>query len=56
MTYNPNTKVLRRETLNVNRTLMQRYYLVQKVKEADVIGIVVATLGVGAWLRELLSN
>jgi diphthamide biosynthesis protein 2 len=38
---------MRQETLNVNRALMQRYYLVQKAKDCDVIGILVGTLAVG---------
>jgi diphthamide biosynthesis protein 2 len=39
----------RLESAQVNRALMRRYVLVQKAKDADVIGIVVGTLGVGKW-------
>jgi diphthamide biosynthesis protein 2 len=37
----------RKESVQVNRMLMKRYFLVQKAKDADTIGIVVGTLGVG---------
>lgn len=37
----------RQESVQVNRMLMKRYFLVQKAKDADTIGIVVGTLGVG---------
>ncbi|CAG8461635.1 1987_t:CDS:10 [Acaulospora colombiana] len=43
--YDPETRVGRQESLHVNRALMKRYYMVQKAKDADVIGIVVGTLG-----------
>ncbi|CAG8504935.1 14499_t:CDS:10 [Ambispora leptoticha] len=49
-TYNPQTREGRRETLQVNRALMKRYYMVQKAKDADVIGIVAGTLGVASYL------
>lgn len=45
--YNPETKSGRLESAHVNRALMRRYFLVQKAKDADVIGIAVGTLGVG---------
>lgn len=45
--YNPETKKGRLESAHVNRALMRRYFLVQKAKDADVIGIAVGTLGVG---------
>lgn len=48
-TYNPKTKEARQESVQVNRMLMKRYFLVQKAKDADTIGIVVGTLGVGKW-------
>ena len=47
ITYNPEKEEAHRETVPVNRLLMKRYFLVQKAKDADVIGIVVGTLGVG---------
>jgi len=45
-TYNPTTMMLRRETLNVNQQLRKRYYLIEKAKDAKLIGILVATLGI----------
>jgi hypothetical protein len=44
--YSPESRELRRETLSVNKTLMRRYFLVEKTKDADIIGIVAGTLGV----------
>jgi hypothetical protein len=44
--YSPVNSELRRETLSVNKTLMRRYFLVEKTKDADIIGIVAGTLGV----------
>lgn len=49
--YNPVTKEGRLESAQVNRALMRRYFLVQKAKDADIIGIAVGTLGVGNVLR-----
>lgn len=46
-TYNPKTREARQESVQVNKMLMKRYFLVQKAKDADTIGIVVGTLGVG---------
>lgn len=45
--YNPEKKEGRLESAQVNKALMRRYFLVQKAKDADVIGIAVGTLGVG---------
>ncbi|KAI9254286.1 diphthamide biosynthesis protein 2 [Sporodiniella umbellata] len=50
-TYNPKTKVARKESVQVNRMLMKRYFLVQKAKDAETIGIVVGTLGVASYLN-----
>lgn len=44
--YNPATKTSRKESLNVNRALMKRFYLIEKAKDAQIVGIVVGTLGV----------
>ena len=49
-TYNPQTKTSRKETLNVNRALMKRYYMVEKAKDASVVGIVAGTLGMSDYL------
>ncbi|KAI8365398.1 diphthamide biosynthesis protein 2 [Radiomyces spectabilis] len=61
-TYDPKTKVARKETIQVNRMLMKRYFLVQKAKDANTIGIVVGTLGVASYmniiehLKKLIKN
>ena len=43
--YDPETLAGREETVAINRTLKRRYFLVQKAKEAEVVCIVVGTLG-----------
>ncbi|KAG2180493.1 hypothetical protein INT44_003497 [Umbelopsis vinacea] len=50
ITYNPEKEEAHKETVPVNRLLMKRYFLVQKAKDADVIGIVVGTLGVASYM------
>ncbi|OAC99193.1 hypothetical protein MUCCIDRAFT_181020 [Mucor lusitanicus CBS 277.49] len=50
-TYNPKTREARQESVQVNKMLMKRYFLVQKAKDADTIGIVVGTLGVASYLN-----
>lgn len=50
-TYNPRTQIFRQETLNVNQQLRKRYYLIEKAKDAKLIGILVATLGVANYLQ-----
>eukprot|EP00794_Sanderia_malayensis_P016645 gene16645-18335_t len=49
-TYDPDTKSARIEDLNVNKALMKRYYMIQKAKEAQTVGIVAGTLGVADYL------
>ncbi|XP_003741614.1 2-(3-amino-3-carboxypropyl)histidine synthase subunit 2 [Galendromus occidentalis] len=44
--FNPETSELRREGLTISRSLMRRHYLVEKAKDAAIIGILVGTLGV----------
>ena len=51
--YNPETSMCRKETLNVNRLLMKRYYLIEKAKDAQVVGILIGTLGVASYLSIL---
>ncbi|KAJ1974422.1 Diphthamide biosynthesis protein 2 [Dimargaris verticillata] len=41
------------QTPKNNRSLMKRYYLMQKARDADVVGIVVGTLGVAHYLEML---
>lgn len=45
--YDPNTQVVIVESTKTNKMLMRRYTAVQKARDADVIGILVGTLGVG---------
>uniref|UniRef100_A0A663EHG6 Diphthamide biosynthesis 2 n=1 Tax=Aquila chrysaetos chrysaetos TaxID=223781 RepID=A0A663EHG6_AQUCH len=60
--FDPATGCGRRETLNVNRALMRRLYLVERARDARVVGILVGTLGVAGYLavlqhlRELLRR
>lgn len=51
--YNPNTQDIRRESLAVNRQLMRRYYLVEKAKDAHIVGILAGTLGVQSYLSAI---
>ena len=46
-TFDPSTGTARKETLDVNRALMKRYYLMQKARDAEVIGIIVSSLSIG---------
>ena len=50
-TYNPQNNSLKKECLNVNQQLQRRYFLIQKAKDARLIGIIVATLGVADHLK-----
>ena len=56
-TFNPKVKGgrLREENVRVNRTLNRRFYLVEKAKNAEIIGIVAGTLGVCKSLSRSLS-
>jgi len=42
--------VIRIEGVNVNKSLMRRYNMIQKIMDSNSIGIVVGTLGVGGYL------
>ncbi|XP_043554955.1 2-(3-amino-3-carboxypropyl)histidine synthase subunit 2 isoform X1 [Chiloscyllium plagiosum] len=48
--FDPVKGVGRHETLNVNRALMKRYYMIERAKDAQVVGILVGTLGVADYL------
>ncbi|KAH9850904.1 diphthamide biosynthesis protein [Lenzites betulinus] len=48
--YDPATRETRRESGRTNKLLMRRYAVVQKSRDADVIGILVGTLGVANYL------
>ncbi|KAM9280000.1 2-(3-amino-3-carboxypropyl)histidine synthase subunit 2 [Cariama cristata] len=60
--FDPTTGCGRHENLNVNRALMRRLYLVERARDAHVVGILVGTLGVAGYLavlqhlRELLRR
>ncbi|MEQ2313785.1 Diphthamide biosynthesis protein 2 [Ameca splendens] len=41
------------ECVNVNRALMKRYYAIERAKDANVVGILVGTLGVADYLAIL---
>ncbi|XP_072275408.1 2-(3-amino-3-carboxypropyl)histidine synthase subunit 2 [Pyxicephalus adspersus] len=51
--FNPETGEGRKEGLNVNRALMKRFYLIEKARDAQVVGILVGTLGVSDYLSAL---
>ncbi|KAI0370673.1 diphthamide biosynthesis protein [Pilatotrama ljubarskyi] len=48
--YDPHTRATRLESGRTNKLLMRRYAVVQKARDADVIGILVGTLGVANYL------
>lgn len=49
-TYSQNDSV-KRQTLGVNQLLRKRYYLIEKAKDANMFGILVATLAVADYLE-----
>ena len=49
-TYDPEKRYGRRETLNINRALMKRFYMIERARDANVVGIVAGTLGVKDYL------
>ena len=49
--YNPVTKAGRKESMNINKSLMKRYYMVEKAKDARIVGVLVGTLGVSNYLE-----
>ncbi|XP_073232965.1 2-(3-amino-3-carboxypropyl)histidine synthase subunit 2-like [Porites lutea] len=51
--YDPITDVGRKEMVSVNKALMKRYYMIERAKDAQVIGIVVGTLGVADYLQSI---
>ncbi|XP_008436556.1 2-(3-amino-3-carboxypropyl)histidine synthase subunit 2 [Poecilia reticulata] len=48
--FDPVSMTGRVETVNVNRALMKRYYAIERAKDANVVGILVGTLGVADYL------
>ncbi|TSL34573.1 2-(3-amino-3-carboxypropyl)histidine synthase subunit 2 [Bagarius yarrelli] len=49
--FNPDTLTGRAESININRALMKRYYAIERAKDANVVGILVGTLGVANYLN-----
>ncbi|KAI9058971.1 diphthamide biosynthesis protein [Trametes sanguinea] len=50
LSYDPSKRETRLESPRTNKLLMRRYAIVQKARDADVIGILVGTLGVANYL------
>ena len=48
-TYNPSNAICEKETAKINKALMKRYYLVERAKDASIVGIVAGTLGVAKY-------
>ncbi|XP_070842020.1 2-(3-amino-3-carboxypropyl)histidine synthase subunit 2 [Chaetodon trifascialis] len=48
--FDPQTMTGRTESVSINRTLMKRYYAIERAKDANVVGILVGTLGVADYL------
>lgn len=48
--FDPRTQVVRMESAGVNKHLARRYHMIERVKDASVIGILVGTLGVRDYL------
>ncbi|KAM4642686.1 2-(3-amino-3-carboxypropyl)histidine synthase subunit 2 [Discoglossus pictus] len=51
--FDPKTGEGRKEGLSVNRALMKRFYLIERARDAKVVGILVGTLGVSDYLSAL---
>ena len=49
--FNPKTNAFREENIGVNKQLMKRFLMVQKVKDAEIVGIVCGTLGMKDYLK-----
>lgn len=54
-TYNPISRIGCQESFNVNRMLMKRFYLIEKAKDANIVGILIGTLGVSKY-RHILER
>ncbi|KAI3355095.1 hypothetical protein L3Q82_017964 [Scortum barcoo] len=48
--FNPITMTGRTESVSINRALMKRYYAIERAKDANVVGILVGTLGMADYL------
>lgn len=51
--YDPATRESHVESLRTNKLLMRRYAVVQKARDADVFGILIGTLGICKWYKNL---
>lgn len=51
LSYDPESKTIKRDAWNINRQLMKRYYLVERAKDAERVGILAGTLGVSDYLQ-----
>ncbi|CAH1773767.1 unnamed protein product, partial [Owenia fusiformis] len=51
--YNPESMECNMETPNSNKLLMKRYVMVEKAKDASIVGIVMGTLGIKDYLQTL---
>ncbi|XP_057680482.1 2-(3-amino-3-carboxypropyl)histidine synthase subunit 2 [Corythoichthys intestinalis] len=48
--FDPETSTGRAESAGINRALMKRFYAIERAKDANVVGILVGTLGVANYL------
>nr|XP_046226928.1 2-(3-amino-3-carboxypropyl)histidine synthase subunit 2 [Scatophagus argus]XP_046226929.1 2-(3-amino-3-carboxypropyl)histidine synthase subunit 2 [Scatophagus argus] len=48
--FDPVSMLGRTESVSINRALMKRYYAIERAKDANVVGILVGTLGVADYL------
>ncbi|XP_077591891.1 2-(3-amino-3-carboxypropyl)histidine synthase subunit 2 [Stigmatopora nigra] len=48
--FDPETSTGRKESAGINRVLMKRFYAIERAKDANVVGILVGTLGVANYL------
>ncbi|XP_059840077.1 2-(3-amino-3-carboxypropyl)histidine synthase subunit 2 [Hypanus sabinus] len=51
--FDPVKGVGRQESVNINKALMKRYYMIERAKDAQVVGILVGTLGVADYLSTI---
>ncbi|XP_029313429.1 2-(3-amino-3-carboxypropyl)histidine synthase subunit 2 [Cottoperca gobio] len=49
--FDPITQTGRTESVSINRALMKRFYAIERAKDANVVGILVGTLGVADYLN-----
>jgi hypothetical protein len=54
--YDPKIDAGRKETLNASTALRRRYYMVQRAKDAQTVGLLAGTLGVADYLAVLVRQ